>query len=131
MTFVHGKDTYVNLDGHDLSPYTNSTTYNNTADSHDVTTYGKTRHVYFGGLGDGTCTLQGIYDDTAAGPRAIIKPLVGTIVTFVFRPEGTGGPGDAVDALVTAYNESNPVADMIQWTCELQLSDTITVTGGP
>lgn len=131
MTFVHGKDTFVSLDGDDLSPYTNSTTYNNTADSHDVTTYGKSRKVYVGGLGDGTCTLQGVYDDGAGGPRAVIKPLLGTVVPFVFRPEGVGGPTDMVDALVTAYNESNPVADMIQWTCELQLSDTIVVTGGP
>lgn len=131
MTFVHGKDTYVSLDGDDLSAFTNTTTYNRSADSHDVTTYGKGSHVFAGGLKNGTATIGGIYDNTAVtGPRAVIRPLLGTVVDFVFRPEGTGAgkPQDTVDVLVTAFNESSPVADMVQWTAELQLSDDVAST---
>lgn len=127
MAFVHSKDTYVSLGGDDLSAFTNSTTYNRSADSHDVTTYGKNSKVYAGGLKDGTVTIGGTYDSSATGPRAIIAPLLGTTVVFVFRPEGTGAgkPEDTVDVLVTAYNESSPVADMVQWTAELQMSDDV------
>lgn len=127
MAFVHGKDTYVSLDDQDVSTFTNSTTYNREADSHDVTTYGKGSHVFQGGLKGGTCTLSGVYESGASGPRAVIAPMLGTTVEFIFRPEGTGTglPEDTVDVVVTAYNESSPVADMIQWTAELQLSDDV------
>lgn len=127
MAFVHSKDTVITLDGEDLSAFTNSTTYNRSADSHDVTTYGKGSKVYSGGLKDGTATIGGTYDSSASGPRAVIAPLLGTTVPFVFKPEGTGTgkPQDTVDVVVTAYNESSPVADMVQWTAELQFSDDV------
>jgi hypothetical protein len=129
MAFVHSKNTLVTLNAKDLSAYTNSTTYNRSADSHEVTTYGKASKVYSGGLKDGTITIGGFYDDTAAnGPRAVIRPILGTVVAFIFKPEGTGTgkPQDTVNVLVTAYNESSPVADQIQWTAELQMSDDVT-----
>lgn len=130
MAFVHSKDTYVSLGGDDLSAFTNSTTYNRSADSHDVTTYGKNSKVYAGGLKDGTVTIGGTYDSSVTGPRAVVQPLLGTTVEFVFRPEGTGTdkPQDTVDVVVTAYNESSPVADMVQWTAELQMSDDVAST---
>ena len=127
MAFTHSRHTIVTIDGEDISPFTKNTAWNDTADSHDVTCYGKSRHVYEGGLGDGKCTISGVYDDGATGPRAIIKPLVGTVVVFVWKPEGagTGKPGDTVDVLVTAYNESSVVADKIMWSAELQMSDDL------
>ena len=127
MTFVHGKNTFVSLGGTNISAYTNSTTFNREADSHEVTTYGKASKVYRGGLKDAKVTVSGWYDDAATGPHTLIAPLVGTNAAFVFRPEGTGSgkPQSTVDVLVTSYNESSPVADHIQWTAELQCSDTI------
>ena len=80
MAFIHGKGTAVSLGGDDLSVYSNSVTFGRTSDSHDVTTFGKNAHVYQGGLLDGTCSIQGVYDDGAAGPRATIEPLIGTVV---------------------------------------------------
>jgi len=129
MAFVHGKNTYISLDGEDLTAFTNSTTMNRSADALDTTTYGKNSKTYAGGLKDGSATIGGIYDNTAVtGPRAVIQPLIGATVEFVFRPEGTGAgkPEDTVDVVVTAYNESSPVAEMVQWTAELQLSDDVT-----
>lgn len=127
MAFVHGKGAYVSLDATDLSAFCNSIEFSGEADSHDVTTFGKTHKVYAGGLKDGTCTLEGIYDDGATGPRATIQTLLGTVVEFIYRPEGTGvgKPESTVDVLVTSYEESAPVADMISWTCELQMSDAM------
>lgn len=134
MAFVHGKDTYISLDGDDLSAFTNASELSRTADSHDVTTYGKSSHVFHGGLKNGTGSMSGIYDNTAGtGPRAVIEPLVGTVVELVRRPEGTGAglPQDTVDVLVTGYTETNPVADMVAWSCDLQLSDDIDTTAQP
>lgn len=130
MAFVHGKDTVIILDGDDLSAYTNTSELDIEADEHDVTTYGKDDHVFAGGLLGGSASMGGIYDDTAAGPKAIIEPLIGTVVTLVRRAEGTGSgkPQESVSVLVKRYVETNPVADMITWSAELTKSDLITRT---
>jgi hypothetical protein len=131
MAFVHGKNTYLSLDGDDLSAFTTESELERTSDKHDVTTYGKNSHVYAGGLLDGKAGAQGIYDNTAGtGPRAVIEPLIGTLVTLVRRPEGTGTgkPQDSVQVLVEKYVETSPVADMVKWAVELQPSDDVTTT---
>lgn len=132
MAFVHGKGTAVSIDGDDLSVYSTSVTFTRTADTHETTTFGKTSKTYAAGLKDGTASVEGIYDSTAnTGPGAVLRPLVGAAeVAFVYKPEGagTGKPLATVDALVTSYEESAPVADMITWTAELQLSDDIADT---
>lgn len=135
MSFVHGKNTFISLDGNDLSAFTNTSEMGRAGDSHDVTTYGKNSHVFHRGLKNGTATMAGIYDNTAAGPRAIIEPLwdAGDAVTLIRRTEGTGSgrPQDTVDVIITGYNETSPVADMVAWTCALQLSDDIDTTPQP
>lgn len=130
MAFVHGKNTYISLNAVDLSAFTNTSTLTRKADKHDVTTYGKNDHVYQGGLGDGDFSMGGTYDNTAAGPRDTIEPLIGTNVTLIRRPEGTGVglPQDSVNVLVEEYVETNPVADMVTWSCKLQPSDAVTST---
>lgn len=131
MAFVHGKDTFISLDANDLSAFTNTSELGRTADSHDVTTYGKNSHVFNGGLLNGTGSMSGIYDNsTSSGPAAVIKPLIGTVVELIRRAEGTGAgrPQDTVDVLVTGYTETNPVADMVAWSCDLQLSDDVATT---
>lgn len=128
MAKQHGKATVVTLDGEDLSAYSNNSQLEITSDSHDVTTYGKTSHVFAGGLKNGTATISGFYDTTAGtGPRAVILPLVGTVVELVHQPEGagTGKPQDAVLVLVTKYTQTHPVADMVTWSVDLQFSDDV------
>lgn len=128
MPFIHGKGSAVSLGGSDLSIYSNNIEWAQTADSHDVTTFGKNAHVKQGGLLDGTATVSGIYDSTAStGPRAVIKPKVGTVVPLVWRPEGVGvgRPQDTVNVLVTGYTETSPVADMITFSVDLELSDDV------
>jgi len=128
MAFIHGKDTFISLNASDLSAFCNTSTLTRSADSHDVTTYGADDHVFVGGLGNGTCAIGGIYDNGATGPRDVIEPLVGTVVTLIRRPEGTGSalPQDSVSVLVTNYVETSPVADMVTWTAQLQLSGAVT-----
>jgi hypothetical protein len=131
MAKQHGKVTVVKLDGDDLSQYSDGSDLKFTADSHDTTTYGKNSHVFSGGLKNGSATVTGFYDTTAAtGPRAVIQPLVGTVVPFIHQPEGTGSslPQDAVDVLVTEYSQSHPVADMVKWSVSLQFSDDVVST---
>jgi hypothetical protein len=130
VTFIHGRFTYISVDSNDLSQFVTTSNLGRTADSHDVTTYGKNSHVFAGGLLNGTGSMQGVYDDGETGPRAILEPLIGTVVELVRRPEGTGSgkPQDTVDVLVTNYTETNPVAEMVTWQCDFQLSDDVATT---
>jgi hypothetical protein len=136
MAFVHGKVTAVPIGSDDLSAYSNNVAFNRSADSHDVTTFGKNSKVYAAGLKDGTGTISGIYDNTAlVSPGVVLRPLVGAGTQVMeYMPEGdaTGMPKATVDVLVTAYEETTPVADMVTWSATLQFSDDIadgTITG--
>jgi len=131
MSFVHGKGTAVSIGGADMSAYTNSVEWSRSAETHDVTTFGKNSKVFSGGLLEGTATVAGVYDNTAVtGPAAKLEPMLGTTVTFVYRPEGvgTGKPVKTVSVVVGEYGETSPVADMVTWTLTLQLSDDVVIS---
>ena len=131
MAKQHGKDTFVSLDGDDLSTYSNNVEFERMADSHDTTTFGNDSHRKSGGLLDGKATIQGFYDTTAStGPRAVIEPLLGTVVALVHQPEGTGSslPQDTVDVLVVSYTETSPVADYVTWQCEVEFDGDVDST---
>lgn len=133
MGFTHGKNTFFSLNGVDQSAFANNTDWEESADSHDVTCFGKNSHVFKGGLKNGKCTVSGVYDDTAVGPYDTIRPLIGSNVTAVWRPEGTGSgkPQETVNVLVTDFKISNSVADMVKWTADLQFSDDIAAINQP
>jgi len=130
MTFVHGRLTVITLNAVDLSAFTNTSSFERESDEHDVTCYGATDHVVQGGLGKGAASMGGIYDNGATGPRDTIEPLIGTVVTLIRKPEGTGSglPQDSVSVLVKKYVESSPVADMVSWSCEMTLAGAVTST---
>lgn len=131
MSLVHGKRTVVTLAGTDLTAYSDNSTVDIEADEHAVTVYGKDSHVFTGGLLKSAFTISGFYDSTAStGPRALIKPLVGTVVELIHRPEGTGTglPQDKVDVHVKKYSQTHPVADMVKWTVDLTGSDDVDST---
>lgn len=130
MSFVHGKGVVHTLNSVDLSAFGTEIDWTQTADKHDVTTFGASAHAYFGGLLDGTATIKGIYDSGTSGPGKTIRPLIGTTTTLVYEPEGiaAGKPVHTVTVLVTSFEETAPVADMIKWTCQLQFSGAVADT---
>lgn len=129
MVAEHGRNVYVSLSTTDLSAFCNTSNYEKSADSHDVTTYGNNSHVFAGGLLTGTGTIGGFYDSATSGPRGLIEPLIGKLAAYVDRPvgTGTGKTQRTVQALVMKYTESRPVADMITWSLDLQFSGDVTV----
>lgn len=131
MTFIHGRNTVLKIADKDISAYTTTSQLERTSDSHDVTTYGASAHAFHGGLLNGTASASGIYDNTAmVGPRAALEPLIGTVVELIRQPEGPGAgkAQDTVDVLVLKYVETSPVADMVTWTVDLQLSGDVDST---
>lgn len=133
MAFIHGRNTVVMLGATDLSVFTDNVAFNQSADSHQTTTFGRNSHTFQGGLKNGTSTLTGTYDDGVAGPEAIINPMIGTTVVFVYKPEGAGSgkPTRTVSVVVTGYEETSPVADMVKWSATLQHTGDVVNTVGP
>lgn len=131
MAKVHGKNTVIKVDDNDLSTYTDSSELPRSADSHDVTGYGEDSHRKAGGLLDGTFTMSGTYDNTATtGPQAVLEPLLGTVVPIIRQPNGTGSgkAQQSFDGLMTKYTETNPVADMVKWSCEFEIDGDVDTT---
>lgn len=128
MAKQHGKSTVILVGANDLSIYADASELNRKADNHDVTTYGNNAHRYNAGLLDGDFKMSGTYDNTAGtGPRAVLRPMLGTTQTVTRRVEGTGAgkPQDLFSAVMTAYVETNPVADMVKWSAEFQIDGDI------
>jgi hypothetical protein len=136
MAFVHGKNTKITIATKDISPYTKTSSFEKTGDSHDTTGYSPTgdAKTKAGGLIDGKFTCGGTYDNTAStGPRNALLALVGTTVACVRNPEGTGTgkPNDAFNGVLIKYVETNPVDDMISWSAEVDISGPVTTTSLP
>lgn len=131
MATAKSKNVVVLINGTDISQYCDSGEPHVKSDIIDKTTFGKDAHVKEGTLLDSNASLGGVYDTSlVSGPRAILKPLVGQTVPFIWRPEGTGAgkPQDVVNVVVGEYVETAPVADIVRWTCSLDGSDSINST---
>jgi hypothetical protein len=128
-TTTLGKDATFTLNGDVLTDFIDTVTFTGSADSLDVTTFGNASHRKRGGLFDGTIAIGGVYDTSATGPKDQVEPVVGTVVAFIWRPEGagTGKPETTGNVLVQEYVESSPVADIVRWTASLERDGTWTV----
>ena len=125
MARTHSRKTVIIIAGNDVSGHCTDSTCEQSSGTEDNTVYGKLAIVKDPTMLDGAFSCGGKYDDTAAGPRAVLKPLVGTKVQVIYRPEGTGAglPQDKFTAVITKYNESAPVAGYRVWSLETEPSD--------
>lgn len=121
-------DAIFTLDSADITDFVDTLTFTESADSLDITTFGNNGHRKRGGLTDGSITIGGVYDTTSAGPHDDIEPLIGTVVTFDWRPEGTGSglPTVTGSVLVQNYVETSAVADIVRWTASLEIDGDVT-----
>ena len=127
-TTTLGADAVFLLNAVDISAFMDTITETESGDSLDVTTFGNNGHRKRGGLTDGSISIGGVYDTTSNGPHDVVKPLLNTVVTFAWRPEGTGSglPTVTGSVLVQNYVESSPVADIVRWTAALEIDGDTT-----
>jgi hypothetical protein len=126
MAKTHSKRTVIIVAGNDISTFCTDSTCEQSSGTEDTTTYGKDAVVKDPTLLDGVFSCSGKYDDAVTGPRRVLKPLVGTKVAVLYRPEGTGSglPQDSFSAVITKYTETAPVAGYRAWAMETEPSDT-------
>jgi hypothetical protein len=121
----HSKDTVIIIDGNDISADCTDSNCKQSSGTEDNTTYGKDDEVHDPTLKTGEFGCSGKYNTAATGPRAVIKPLIGTSVNCKHRPEGTGSglPQDSFTAVVVDYEETAPVAGYRLWSATFKPSD--------
>ncbi len=131
-TFVHGKSTDFELDdtggtSRSLSNVLTSVDFPETIDTAESTAFGSTSKSYLVGLRDATISVSGLWDATVDGYIIGTEPASRT---FIFGPAGsTGGYVKYTgEAILTNYSVSAPVADVVTFSLDLQVTGNVTRT---
>jgi hypothetical protein len=139
MPFRHGKGAAFKLDNSagsvtDITSYVDEVGFPQTTEVGETTTFGKTAKTYIVGLTDSTVSVSGKWDATLdahiAGVVAAQAAGTLTTATFEYGPEGTtaGRVKYTGEAIVTSFEVSSPVGDVVTFSMELQVSDSVTRT---
>ena len=138
-TFKHGKNAYFALDGTAASLVNISDTLNEISmpraiETAETTAFGQNDKTYITGLGDATISLSGMFDATVdtqiAGNIANLKSGSVSSLSFEYGPSGSAGssPKFTGEALITSYDISSPVGDVVTYALELQVTGAVTGT---
>ena len=142
-TFRHGKGQYFQLDNSsgtlvDISNVLNNVSFPKSIDTGEVTAFGANSKSYIVGLQDATLSIEGSYDATVDTQiTALIDALSagtksGTVPTetasWVYGPEGsaTGRIKYSGEAILSSYEVSAPVGDVVTFKAQLQASGAVT-----
>jgi hypothetical protein len=133
MVAIHGKNTYVSFDDATgtlipLATYLKEASSDKSFDTAESTAFGAAQgaKTYVLGLNDETVSISGNFDVALhTHMNALITALNnGTLasVTVVIGPagNGTGKPMTQRECLLTAYNWSAPVGDIVSASIEFQ-----------
>lgn len=139
MAFKHGKNTIIQLDNAagslaNLSAYCDEVGFPRETEAAETTTFGSQDKTYIVGLSDATISLSGKFDPTmdahAEQARAALASGSITSLSYEYSPTGSasGMPKYAGEALITSYEVSSPVGDVVTFSLELQSTGTVTRT---
>jgi hypothetical protein len=109
MSFIHGKSTFIMLNGYDITGYLNKIETPATSDTAETSVFGLNNKTYLPGLKDATFSAEGLYEGTAAKIDQILNSILssqelGNDIFWI--PEGNviGNKGYAMHMFQTAYN---------------------------
>jgi hypothetical protein len=128
MVAAHGKDFGLLIATKNLTSYIKTHTWETTPDIHDTSGSGMDDKTYRGGQVSRTITIGGwTDDDTTDGPRAL-DLMAGETATFERHPDGTAATRrkQTGSVVIGKYNETGKNDDIFQWTCDLQITGTVT-----
>lgn len=136
MAFIHGKDSAVLLNEHDLSAYFNTADVASSNDTAETTAFGDSAKTYLVGLNDATLSLSGMWDGGTDASDETLQGLLGAsttpLVTVNLGGAAIGNSAIVAKAHETSYAISNPVADVVTITADFNAStdNTSNVTYG-
>jgi hypothetical protein len=126
---AHGKDFNLIIGGTVLlQDFIKTNSWETTPDVHDKTGSGTDDKTFRGGQIARAMTVGGwTDDDTVAGPRALDQMAAQT-ATFERHPDGTGTGKrkQTGNVVIGKYTETGKNDDIFQWTCDLQVTGSVT-----
>lgn len=132
MTFRHGRNTFFSITdsgdtARDISTSLKDVSFPVTLDTPETTAFGSSVKTYVVGIKDGRFSCSGMFDATVDGYLAGIYGLE-TPRSFVYGPEGstTGRVKYSGSVILTSYNISGSVSDMVAASLEFQVTGDIT-----
>lgn len=126
MAFLHGKATVLLMNQYDLSSYFRGSDTGRTVENHDTSTYGVAggAKTNIPGLKDGTLSLDGLFDGSTGAIDERITAMLGTasgqIVTKGHGGLAIGSRVDMLSSRLTSYTVSDPVADLVTISADIQ-----------
>jgi len=132
MAFTHGKGADFRLDNSggsltNISTYLDDVSFPQTIETAETTTFGASSKTYIVGLRDATISCSGKQDSTL---DAHISAVLGQAATlsFQYSPEGTGSGGIKYtgECVVTGYDVTSPIGDVVGVSIDLQVSGDVT-----
>jgi hypothetical protein len=132
MAWAHGKNTIITVAAQTITGC-NTSEWSQEADEEDMTCYGDSDGVVEGSTKRGSFTMGGKYVVGSTGPSAILEPIIGTVVAFTGKPQGTGAgkPLYSCNVHVKKFVETLPAAGYITWSAELTKSGALAITSQP
>lgn len=134
MAFKHGKNASFKVDNSggtltDISTYLNEVSLPRSIETGETTSFQTTggAKTYVVGLNDSTVSISGTWDATLDAHLAGILGQDAS-VSFEYGPEGTatGAVKYTGEGLMTSYETSSPVADVVTFSAEFQVTGTVT-----
>lgn len=131
-TFRHGKSTVFKVDnsGGTLTDISNTLTdlgFPQTVETAETTSFGSSAKTYVVGLSDSTVSVSGNFDATVDAHLAGILGQAAS-VSFEYGPEGstTGQVKYTGEAILTSYEKSGAVGDVVTYSAEFQVTGSVT-----
>jgi hypothetical protein len=131
-TFRHGKNASFKVDNSggtltDISTTLNSVTFPREIETLETTSFGSSTRSYVVGFSDATISIEGSFDATVDAHLAGILGQEAS-VSFEYGPEGTttGLVKYTGEALMTSYETSAGVGDIVSFSAEFQVTGAIT-----
>lgn len=131
-TFRHGKSTVFKVDnsGGTLTDISNSLTdvsFPQSVDTAETSAFGSSAKTYVVGLTDASISVSGMFDATVDAHLNGILAQAAT-VSFEYGPEGStsGFVKYTGEAILTSYEKSGAIGDMVSFSAEFQVSGAVT-----
>lgn len=134
MPFVHGKSGAFLLDNAagslvNISAYLDNISFPQTVETGETTVFGNASKTYVVGLKDSTISLSGKWDSVADAQFAATFGQAATL-TFEYGPAGNAASSIKYtgECICTSYEVTTPVADVVTFSMELQVTGNVTRT---
>lgn len=131
MAFLHGKGISVLTNDVNLSSFLNDVSISANFETAETTAFGDSAKTYIVGLGDGTVSLNGMYEGTAttgfdAAVTAALASSNETTTSVFYGTPAAGLRTSMAGGIITTYDISTPVGDVVSASLEIQADGGVT-----